>query len=68
MMMTTVAPADTHCAYCGDEFEADDERAEAPYGDVHVRHFDLGEITDEFEDDGNPDDAYDRVCDAAYGV
>lgn len=68
MMTTTTTPADIHCAYCGDEFEAGDERTEASYGDVHTSHITAGEIADEFEDDGNPDAAYERLCDAEYGV
>lgn len=68
MMITASTEADTHCGWCGYEFETDDERIEQSYGDVHARHITAGETVDEHEDDGDPDGAYDRARDAAQGV
>jgi hypothetical protein len=65
MMITA---RDTHCGWCGDEFDAEDKSTDTTFGDVHTTHIDKGELPVSDDELGDPDAAYDRLCDAAYGI
>lgn len=63
-----ITKQDTHCGWCGDEFEAGDGLTDTEFGDVHAEHVDKGELPGTLDELGDPDAAYDRLRDADFGV